>query len=270
LTDRLTIGDAQIVSVPDGAGVLPPVSGVPWAAYRDVYREAFRPDGSWHIHNNCYIVSVDRRLILVDTGMGPWPYKRYGSVEGRLMASFVAAGLAPTDIDIVFLTHGHPDHVGWNVLESGELTFPNARYLLHEKDWQEFTGRDKTPNYVRRSLLPVEAAGRLDLLDGETTISDSLTAIDSPGHTPGHMSLLLYSGGEGTMFSGDVFSHPAYITDPDMEFPSDTDTEQGKRTRHAMLGRIQDEGLTVVVDHFKDPGWGKVVRVEGRRIFRAL
>jgi len=270
LTDRITIGSAEIVSVPDGAGVLPPESGATWDEYRDIYPEIFRPDGSWHIHNGCYVVNADGRRVLVDTGMGPWPYKRYGSVEGQLMASFAAAGLAPEEIDTVFLTHGHPDHVGWNVLESGELTFPNARYILHRADWKEFTGRERTPNYVRRSLLPVMDAGRLDLLDGETTISASLTAIESPGHTPGSMCLLLYSGGEGAMFSGDVFSHPAYITDPDMEFPSDTDPEQGKRTRHAMLKRIEEEGLTVVVDHFKDPGWGKVVRVEGRRIFRAL
>ena len=116
MANRITIGSAEIVSVPDGAGVLPPDSGNVWSEFRDIYPSAFRPDGSWHIHNGCYVVNADGRRVLVDTGMGPWPYKRYGSVEGQLMASFAAVGIAPEDIDTVFLTHGHPDHVGWNVL----------------------------------------------------------------------------------------------------------------------------------------------------------
>ena len=270
MPDSLTIGNAEVISVPDGPGDLEPFPvDFPWLRYRDLYPNMFRPDGSWDVHNGCYIVRVDGRTVLVDTGMGPWPYKPYGSVEGQLDNSFSRAGIEFADIDIVFLTHGHPDHVGWNVLKSGEIAFPNARYLLNRADWQEFTGRQKTPNYVRRSLQPVMDAGQFDLLDGETAITESLTAIETPGHTPGSMSLLLYSGGHGALFVGDVLPLPLYVTDPESGFQSDADIEQGNRTRLAVLDRIEQEGLTLVSPHFHEPGWGTVVRVEGRRIFRA-
>ncbi|HJM75281.1 MAG TPA: MBL fold metallo-hydrolase [Dehalococcoidia bacterium] len=282
---RLTVGNVEIVAIPDGAG---PSSGVltelatdepgaRWWALRDHYPEMFDDQDRWHIHNNCYLVHSQGRSILVDTGVGERPYKRYGGIVGVLPSAFERAGATFDEIDTVLMTHAHPDHVGWNVTPDGAATFPNARYLLHEADWREFAlhasqggNRERVPNYAQRSLVPLEALGVLDLFADEQVLTDELRQLHTPGHTAGHVSVLIASAGERAVITGDVFSNPAYITEPDLEFSADIDVEQGKATRHALLERIEAEGMRVIGGHFDAPGFGHVVKLEGKRYWRAF
>jgi glyoxylase-like metal-dependent hydrolase (beta-lactamase superfamily II) len=296
-THSLTIGGVEIISMPDGAGPaggpldVPPKSdqgGQPdgqsstererWWALRDAYPEMFDEQHRWHIHNGCYLLRSQGRTILVDTGMGGRPYWRYGDIVGVLPRSFEQAGVALSDVDTVLMTHGHPDHVGWNVTPDGAAaTFPRARYMLHEADWREFATlakdggrRDRIPNYVGRSLIPLERLGVLDRFDGEPALTDELRLLATPGHTPGHVSVLIASQGKRAVITGDVFSNQVYITEPDLEFTADFDVEEGKATRRTLLDRIEADGMTVVSGHFAEPGFGHLVQLEGRRYWRAL
>jgi glyoxylase-like metal-dependent hydrolase (beta-lactamase superfamily II) len=270
MVNVLRIGAIEILALADGAGIVPGAGAAPWARFRGAYPEMFRGEYDWHIHNGCYLVRSEGRTILVDTGMGPWPYKRYGGVRGRLMEELKAAGVGLAEVDTVFMTHAHPDHVGWNVLEDGSATFPQARYMLNAKDWEWFVKRETIPNYVQRSLLPLESAGALDLFDGEPLLTAEVRTVATPGHTPGHMALLLNSQRERAVFTGDIFSNQAYVTDPDMDFGGDSHVEEGRATRRAMLERIEAEGLTVIAGHMPEPGFGQVVWVEGKRYWRGL
>jgi len=279
--NRLAIGDFRITALADGYADLPawpvpseppPEPAIDWAGYHSAFPDGFHGAvHAWRIHNTCYCIETPGERILVDCGVGVGPYPRYANMRGQVPSALAAAGLAFEDFDIVFLTHAHPDHVGWAYDEDAKRPrFPNARYILHRKDWLHFSGRETVPPYFRRFLQPLLDAGVLDLLEGETEVAPGLTALETPGHTPGSMSLLAQSRGEGFVVAGDVLNSPMFITEPERPFGSDADIPLGIRTRMALVDRVEAEGWHVSAAHFPEPGWGKVVRVEGRRWFRAL
>jgi glyoxylase-like metal-dependent hydrolase (beta-lactamase superfamily II) len=129
----------------------------------------------------------------------------FGLEDGRLMSELQSAGVRPEDIDMVFFTHLHPDHVGWNLSESGtRATFPRARYVINQVDWDTFGNpefQEQFPiKFWQETLGPLEKLSALDLITGERALTDEIRAISTPGHTPGHMSLAIVSGGERALW----------------------------------------------------------------------
>jgi glyoxylase-like metal-dependent hydrolase (beta-lactamase superfamily II) len=277
---RLQVGNVEVWSLPDGYADLaghgataepgePPIDWAPIVSRNP--NAVHDAEHHWRIHNNNYLVRSQDRTILVDLGVGVGPYPRYRNMYGRLPEAMQNAGRAFEEVDTVFFTHSHPDHVAWSMVEEEDRPrFTNARYLLHEKDWAEFTGRDPVPRYIDRFVRPLHTLGVLDLLPGETRLTDEVTAIEAPGHTPGHMAVIIASAGECAVISGDVFNHPLFVTEPWRTFGADLDHAQGIETRNALLDRIEADGMRLIAEHFPEPGWGNVVRAEGKRWFQAL
>ena len=279
MSDVLRVGDFRVTALADGFADLPawpvptepaPEPPVDWAGYHAAFPDGFHGDAhAWRIHNTCYCVETPAARILVDCGVGVGPYPRYANMRGELPAALAEAGLTFADFDLVFFTHCHPDHVGWAWDEEARSPrFPNARYLLSRKDWLHFGGRETVPPYFKRFVQPLHDSGVLAFLEGEADIAPGLTALETPGHTPGSMSLLARSNGEGFVVAGDVLNSPMFITEPERPFGSDADIPLGIQTRLALVDRVESEGWHVSAAHFPAPGWGKVVRVEGQRWFR--
>jgi glyoxylase-like metal-dependent hydrolase (beta-lactamase superfamily II) len=291
----MTVGNVRIAGLTDAEVDSPaPLDrlfpGVPldaWAPYRERYPEAFGSPTTWHNHFGCYLIRSQGRTILVDAGIGPAdaPLARFLNRAGRLLEELRAEGVGPDDIDTVVLTHLHADHVGWNVRESEgtyRLTFPHARYIIHETDWKGFhqpnlegyhergPGYPTRETFIARCVTPIEALGALQLIDGEYALTSEITIIPTPGHTPGHVSLFVASGGERAVILGDILLHPAQVSEPDWTAMYDMDGEKARATRRRLLDRIEAEGLKVAVCHFPGPGFGQVVRLEGRRYWQAL
>ena len=205
---------------------------------------------------------------MVDTGYGP-------GGAGRLFGEMRARGVRPEEVTRVAFTHLHPDHVGWNVVTEGSEArpaFPNARYLVPRADFDFFTSPEGLSNfpYIKDQVLPLVALGLIDFLQPDNDITPELRVWSTPGHTPGHVSFLISSAGEKAVVLGDVAHSPVQAQETDWNSGFDVDQERARATRHAVFDRIEQEGLTMAAGHFPKPCFGRLVRLRGRRTWRAL
>ncbi|MBI2935191.1 MAG: MBL fold metallo-hydrolase, partial [Chloroflexi bacterium] len=186
-----------------------------------------------------------------------------------------AKGLSTDEIDVVVITHLHPDHVGWNLRQEGGqalLTFPKAKYWITKKDWDHFCQPEvlKRSAHIKSMVLPLETLGALRLVEGEASISSEVTVVPTPGHTPGHMSVAIASQGQRGFITGDMVNYPVQVQETAWECTFDWDHGQARRTREAMLERLEMEGALIGAGHFLPPSFGRLVRTEGRRRWQGL
>ena len=275
--DTVTVGNVEITSLTDGylefkvSNFFPTIPAESWAAHQ----EHLTRDNWVHLNLGSYLVRSDGRTILVDTGMGPKPVETPSSTWGLLLQGLKAKGVQPDDIDMVVMTHLHRDHVGWNLVSlegKYEPTFPNARYWMSAKDWEACklpANKERFAN-APSCVWPLEELGLAELVDGERALTSELTTLPTPGHTPGHMSIMIASQGERALILGDSIHSPAQAHETDWVSRADMDPEQTRVTRRSIMERLEREGILGAVGHFPAPGFGRMVRLEGRRVWQAL
>ena len=280
---QMSVGAAEIVALSDMffpyptplADLWPNVPLEAWDAFRGRYPDTFHGD-RMNIEIGCYLVRSQGKTILIDTGYGPGPIDYLGGLRGQLMADLTSKKVAPDDVDTVFLSHLHLDHVGWNTIEQDGATrptFPKARYVMHQADLDHFRqpevhDRSRYP-YMDQCIEALVREGVADTVTGDHDLTDEVRAVHTPGHTPGHMSVLVSSQGERAYIQGDVLIHPAQVTEEHWTPLFDGDPALAALTRHKMLDQLEADGTPVVSCHFPAPGFGKIVRLEGRRYWRA-
>jgi glyoxylase-like metal-dependent hydrolase (beta-lactamase superfamily II) len=240
------------------------------------YDKHLTPEHKVRFNLASFLVRSEGRNILVDTGLGPKPANAPETPWGELMNDFKAHSISPEDIDMVVMTHLHRDHVGWNLQsQNGKYapTFPKARYWMSQKDWevchQPEIQRDWFPN-APASVWPLADLGLIEFMEGEYALTSELTAIPTPGHTPGHMSIMISSQGERALILGDAAHNPAQAQETDWVSRADMDPEQTRVTRRSIMERLEREGMLVAAGHFPAPGFGKILSMEGRRYWQAL
>ena len=244
--------------------------------------ESCRPHEA-HLHDHhvrfnlgSYLIRADGRTILVDTGLGPRPKETPDVPWGTLLKDFQAKGVRVDEIDMVVMTHLHRDHVGWNLTDAGGRwvpTFPKARYWVSTKDWEACHAPDIQPTRYPNAptcVWPLADLGLVEFMDGEHSLTRALTTVPTPGHTPGHMSILVTSGGEQALVLGDAAHSPVQLEQPDWVSRADMDPDLTRRTRRALLDRLEREKITVAAGHFPAPGFGRIVRLQGRRYWQGL
>ena len=229
------------------------------------------PEGRMFINFQAFVLKIGKRRIMIDTCVGA-DREREFEVFTRMRTTFLedlaSIGIAPGDVDTVLCTHLHFDHVGWNTrLVDGRWvpTFPNARYLFSRKEYDHWvmlreTGGYHGVNHLADSVDPVVAAGLVDFITHEHRISDEIRLLPTPGHTPDHVSVLINSGDEQAVITGDVMHHPIQVAMPGHPATFDMDKTAGAKTRVDFVTRFQEKPVLVIGSHFADPGAGYIVR----------
>ncbi len=211
-----------------------------------------------------FLLKTPTHNILVDSCVGNDKTNRNTPAwnkrsDTRFQAALSAAGVSPEDIDYVMCTHLHPDHVGWNTrLEDGRWvpTFPNARYLIPAAD--EEMQRDRASDLYAESVLPVIEAGQAELVQAGHMLGDHVTLVPTPGHTPGHVSVLVRSRDHEALVTGDAMHSTAQCRHPEWHFIYDADAEMAVASRRHLLEQASEKACILLGSHFALPSIGRV------------
>ena len=215
------------------------------------------------------VIKTPRATILVDTCSGndkERPHKlRYHRKNWPYLDNLAAAGFEPDEIDYVLCTHLHADHVGWNTRLIGGRwvpTFPKARYLFARQEWEhwrvaDLRARYTTDPYFEDSLLPVMESGQAELVATDFAFDDSVWIEPWPGHTPGHVCVVVRSQGASVILSGDIMHTALQCAEPQLNSCFCIDAEMARTTRHRLLESFADTDVMVIPAHFPTPtaGW---------------
>ena len=273
----IRVGDVEVMMLSDGmlefdlCNFFPTIPEDNWTAY-----ESHLHEHKVRFNLGSYLIRGGGRTILIDTGLGPKPADTPDVPWGQLMHDFKAKGVRPEDVDMVVMTHLHRDHVGWNLMTEGAKyvpTFPRARYWMPKKDWESSHDPALQPTrFVNapQCVWPLADLGLIEFMQGEQSLTRELTAVPTPGHTPGHMSILITSKGEQALVLGDAAHSPVQVLEPDWVSRADMDPDLTRRTRKALLDRLEREQILVAAGHFEAPGFGRIIRLQGRRYWQGL
>jgi glyoxylase-like metal-dependent hydrolase (beta-lactamase superfamily II) len=275
---KTRVGNVELIAVQDSWFKRPPGDffvGVDTAAW-EPYKEWLDDDGMMSHNFGTFIIHSQGQTLLVDTGLGMWDNPLSLEMNASLPTVIEEAGVRPDEVDQVIFTHLHWDHTGWNTIEENgdlKLTFPNARYVVQQKEYDFWTsGGDlpsNGPNYDR-VIAPIENAGKMDLVGEEHAVTSEVLTIPMPGHTPGHVAFGISSGGEHAYVVGDGAHKPVQISEPDWYPGFDLDPVASTKNRHAIFDRAEGENAIIAAGHVAFPSMGRATQVNGKRVFEYL
>jgi glyoxylase-like metal-dependent hydrolase (beta-lactamase superfamily II) len=274
----ITIGNVEVQPLLDTNLLMNPLGffGSNGEAFLREYAHLANERGLMSVSITCYLLRSAGKTILIDTGLGP--RRRPGFPVGHLDDALAEAGVAPSEIETIIHTHLHIDHVGWNFVpdENGNerAFFPNARHLIQQTEWDYWMVPERMAQPDQPQLAecvePLRNSGRVDFMDGEKAIDENLVFVSTPGHTPGHVAVGIQSAGETAVIIGDASHHPMQLDHPDWSPTADWDPVMAAGTRERLFEAALADQRTWIAGHWQHPGYGRIVRLDGERVFRAL
>ncbi|MBL6080946.1 MBL fold metallo-hydrolase [Belnapia sp. T18] len=226
--------------------------------------------GRLRLSIHALVVEAPGRRILVDTCLGNDKQGRkiphWNARQSRFLEEMAEAGFPPESIDTVLCTHLHVDHVGWNTrLVEGRWmpSFPNARYLFGRREfehWSAGAGGEAQAAVFADSVQPIVEAGLHELIEADHRLCPEVRLVPSFGHTPGHVSVAIESGGERGFITGDIAHHPCQLAHPHWNSTADADPAQAEATRREVFGGLAGTPVLVIGTHFAGRTAGRVIR----------
>ena len=266
---KFKVGEAEITVLSDGSMAMP----LDWvlpdrdrAAVAAVFQETGLTLGNLSLQVNVTLIKLGQNLILVDAGGGP----DFAPARGKLPDNLDKAGIKPEAITHVVFTHAHPDHL-WGLVDplDGGSMFPKARHLMGgvERDyWLKPGIESSVPEDARGTAIGTqrrlkELGGRIETFKAGDEILPGLTAIDSAGHTPGHVSFRLQSGNGRLLIGGDALVEPVIsFARPDWRWRPDWNQDMAIASRKRLLDMLVTDNTPLLGYHLPWPGLGRVER----------
>ena len=270
---RYKVGAYECTSINDGARSFPMpdkfVTNVPKDEALKAAEAAYMPKGMVTVPFNPQLINTGSKLILIDCGNGVSMLEPTKGAVGRTLQNLSAAGVDPKSIDMVVMSHLHPDHTNGIRAADGSMAFPNAELLVPAKEWEFWMSDDNAAkaqsnemmkNYfanVKKIYAGIES--KVTRYDWGKEVAPGITAIGTPGHTPGHTSFAVASGDAKVLIQADVTNIPEFfLRNPDWHVAYDTDPAAAQETRHKFYDMAAAEKATVVGFHFAFPSIGHV------------
>ena len=245
--DAAALKDGDIDAANDGKtfGV-----GQPTEQVAALLAAAGQPSDVLHLSIQPLLVRSGTRILLFDTGAADASFAR----AGRLPATLRAAGVEPSQVSDVFISHRHPDHVGGLLTREGALAFPNATIHLTAPEWEALQ-QDRDAAALVAAITPKVAA----FPPGAALLPGVVTAVPVDGHTPGHSAYEIASGDERLLYIGDSAHHfVVSVQRPEWTVQYDENAPLAQPSRRALLQRAADDNLRIYAVHFPFPGLGHI------------
>ena len=257
-----TVGKLTITALEDAAGpyfkpraeAFPDATAAQWAAADAADPAAVTAEGEWFLRFRSYAIQVgDGPVTLVDAGIGPAGSlaSDWAPVPGHLPDEVVAAGIDPAGVSAIVLTHLHNDHMGWAVPRDSPFT--SARVVVQRADVELYEANRDRAGQFDLLIAPLRAEGRLQVLTGDATITPGVRVVATPGHTPGHQSVLVDDGEDSLVVTGDLLVHMIQLLHPDLAYAGDSAPDLARASRHRILKEVTDRNATLAVSHLGEP-----------------
>jgi glyoxylase-like metal-dependent hydrolase (beta-lactamase superfamily II) len=260
---RMMVGQFEVTPVNDGTVDLPMnklLNDKP--ARIDALLAKHHLKSPLETSDNVFVINTGSKLVMVDTGAGVL----FGPTLGKLMANLKAAGYQPEQVDEIYLTHMHGDHVG-GLVSDGKIAFPNATVHAAKADadfWLSQSNMDKAPEGNKdtfkgamASLNPYIQAGKFKTFTGNTDLVPGVSAVATPGHTPGHTSYMVESAGQKIMLVGDLVHVAAVqMENPSVTINFDSDKKAAVASRKKVFDAAAKGGYLIGGAHLQFPGVG--------------
>lgn len=256
-----TVGDVRIHAVPQAIIPIPPsrlFANAPTRFPPGATADYCDSSGNILMAIQSFLIESANIRVLVDTCFTE-SFLRSRNIPDRFEESLAASGFQPEDISVVVCTHLHRDHAGRNTTErEGRFrpTFHGADYLVSAVEyvhWRTCTAEDRAPD---ECVAPLVRCDILRLVDTDHEVTEHVRLVPTAGHTPGHVSVRIESGGAVAYITGDVVHHPVQLWDPDITVLPDTDPVAARETRLQLLRRAADERALLLGSHFAAPSGG--------------
>ncbi len=258
LQNSFSIGDFQVSTLLAGSRIVDEnIQGifgmnVDAGTFEAASREAFIPADRARFFFTPTVVRAGTDVVLFDTGL---------SAES-MAAALGQAGLVADDITVVVITHMHGDHVGGMTDADGNLTYPNARYIGGQVEFDYWMSQDN--DTVKAKVAPF--ADRFEFVGDGASVVSGITGMAAFGHTPGHMVYRIESEGQQLMVMADTANHYVWsLAYPDWEVRFDIEKENAAATRRRLLDMLATDRIPMTGYHMPFPGVGYVDRrADGR------